>query len=256
MAGAKASREPARRAVLIDALGTLIGIEPPWQRLVDLLASRHEVTVSVERAVAALRAEMAYYRGHCQAAGDAGSLARLRAACAEVVAGELGGDVALLDRAALTRTLLDCLRFAAYPDAAPALGALRRARVSVVVVSNWDISLHEALASCGLDALVDGVICSAEVGFAKPAPEIFAAALARAGAGAERAVHVGDSYAEDVRGARAAGIDPVLLARPPGDGGLIGAEPPAAAGEVRTISSLAELCAGQPGPLRGPPLTP
>jgi putative hydrolase of the HAD superfamily len=241
MVRATSSEEPARRAILIDALGTLIGIEPPWQRFVDLLASRHAIPIDLDRAVAALRAEMAYYRGHCQAAGDAGSLAVLRAACADVVAGELGGEVAGLDRAALTQTLLDCLRFAAYADAAPTLGALRRTGVRVVVLSNWDISLHDALAGCGLDGLVDGVICSAEAGFAKPAPEIFHAALALAGVRPEQAVHVGDSYAEDVLGARAAGIEPVLLARPPGDGGLIGAESPAPAGDVPTISSLAEL---------------
>jgi len=244
MAGRRSSATPAERAILIDALGTLIGIEPPWQRLVDLLGVRHQITITLERAAAALRAEMAYYRQHCQAAGDAASLARLRAACAEVVAGELGGAVAGLDREDLTQTLLDSLRFAAYPDAVEALGALRRAGVRVVVLSNWDISLHDALAACGLDGLVDGVVCSAQAGFAKPAPEIFAAALRLAGVSADRAVHVGDSYAEDVLGARAAGIEPVLLSRPPGDGGLIGAEASGPTGDVLSIASLAELCAG------------
>jgi putative hydrolase of the HAD superfamily len=241
MAAATSEQQPARRAVLIDALGTLIGIEPPWQRLVDLLAARHEITVGRDRAVAALRAEMTYYRGHCHDAGDAASLALLRAACADVVAGELGGEVALLPRDALTQTLLDAIRFAAYPDAPPALDALRRAGSRVVVLSNWDVSLHDALAACGLDGRVDGVVCSAEIGFAKPAPEIFRAALALAGVAAQEAVHVGDSYAEDVLGARAAGIEPLLLVRPPGDAGLIGADPPAAAPGVATIASLAEL---------------
>jgi putative hydrolase of the HAD superfamily len=45
------------------------------------------------------------------------------------------------------------------------------------------------------------------------------------------AIHVGDTLDEDVAGARAAGIEPVLIRR--GDG------PPVSG--VRTISSLAEL---------------
>jgi putative hydrolase of the HAD superfamily len=238
------SGESSRRsAVLIDALGTLIGIEPPWQRLVDLLEVRHRIPVTLERASRALRAEMSYYRRHCQSARDAESLAELRAACAGVVAAELGGPTALLEPAVLTQTLLEALRFAAYPDAAPALRALRRGGARIVVLSNWDISLHDVLAEAGLDRLVDGVVCSALEGLAKPAPEIFEAALALAGVSADRAVHVGDSYAEDVLGARAAGIEPVLLVRPAGDGGLIGSEAAIAPVDVQIIHSLAELTA-------------
>jgi putative hydrolase of the HAD superfamily len=230
--------------VLLDALGTLVGIEPPWQRLVDLLEQRHGIEVTLAQAVASLRAEMAYYRSHCLGARDAASLARLREDCSEIVARSLGGQVAGLERSALTRTLLDALRFAAYPDAADALRRLRAAGARLVVLSNWDISLHDVLAQSGLTSLLDGVVCSAEQGVAKPAPEIFAAALALAGVPAGRAVHVGDSYAEDVLGARAAGIEPILLVRPAGDAGLLGGGESSPAQGVRTIRSLAELSAG------------
>ncbi|MEA2370231.1 MAG: putative hydrolase of the superfamily [Solirubrobacteraceae bacterium] len=229
------------RAVLLDALGTLIGIEPPWQPFVALLEERHAISITTEEALGALAAEMSYYRSHCLAAGDAASLADLRAACSDVVAAALGGPVARLERAALTRALLDALRFAAYPDVAPALAALRRRGVHLVVLSNWDISLHDALASSGLTGLLDGVVCSAEHGEAKPAPGIFAAAVELAGVPAGRAIHVGDSYEEDVLGARAAGIEPVLLSRRSGAGGLIGAQSSGPVPDVRTISSLAEL---------------
>jgi putative hydrolase of the HAD superfamily len=46
---------------------------------------------------------------------------------------------------------------------------------------------------------------------AKPDPRIFAPALAALGLAAERVAYVGDSVAIDVRGARAAGLEPVLL---------------------------------------------
>jgi putative hydrolase of the HAD superfamily len=104
--------------------------------------------------------------------------------------------------------------------------------------------LHDVLERLGLVALVDGIVTSAELGARKPAAEIFAHALALAGACAHRAVHVGDSLEEDVGGARAAGITPILLVRggPAAPPGRASAEDIAArGGEVRVIHSLREL---------------
>jgi putative hydrolase of the HAD superfamily len=101
------------------------------------------------------------------------------------------------------------------------LRALRARGVRLVVVSNWDVSLHERLDELGLAPLLDGAVASAELGAAKPDPAIFHHALAIAGVPAGRAWHAGDSPEADVAGARAAGLVPVLVARhgepaPPG----------------------------------------
>ena len=117
----------------------------------------------------------------------------------------------------LLDALLDSLRFFAYPDAGPALTALRDAGIARVVVSNWDWSLHERLAETGLAPLVDGALASAEVGSAKPDGAIFRAALDLAGARPQEAWHVGDTPEADVEGARAAGLRPILIARDGGD---------------------------------------
>jgi putative hydrolase of the HAD superfamily len=83
-----------------------------------------------------------------------------------------------------------------------------------VVVSNWDVSLHEMLRTTGLAALVDGAISSAEAGARKPAAEVFRRAVALApGAGAFPPLHAGDSLELDVAGALAAGLRAVLVAR-------------------------------------------
>ena len=93
---------------------------------------------------------------------------------------------------------------------------------AIVVVSNWDVSLHDVLERTRLRALVDAVVTSAEFGAAKPDPAIFAHALELAGGVPPGdAVHAGDSVHADVEGARAAGIAAVLVARdgaqaPPG----------------------------------------
>jgi len=81
------------------------------------------------------------------------------------------------------------------------------------VVSNWDVSLHVVLADVGLSPLLDGILTAAEAGSSKPAPAIFAQALRLAGVAPAEAIHVGDSVEEDVAGARAVGIEPVLVDR-------------------------------------------
>lgn len=227
---------PDRRAILLDALGTLLALEPPAPALRRRLADRLRIEVSEAQAQRAIAAEIDYYRAHLGEGRDEPSLAALRGRCAEILRAALPASDALSAASpqALTGVLLDSLRFTAYPDAVPALLAARASGVRVVVVSNWDVSLASVLAGLELSPLVDGVLTSAAAGARKPSAAIFTRALAIAGTAAARAVHVGDSVAEDVAGARGAGIEPILLRR---DGG------PGPEG-VRTISTLAELTTG------------
>ncbi len=214
------------RVVLLDALGTLVHFEPPAPLLRAELRARHGLEVSEETAKAAMKAEIAYYRAHLHEGRDAASLADLRRRAAGAMRPVLDTD------ADLTGALMAALRFRAYPDAAPALRELRVRGLGLVVVSNWDHSLHERLEETGLAPLVDGAVASAELGRAKPDRAIFEHALALAGADAGTALHAGDSPDEDVGGALAAGLRAVLVARD-------GAPPRAVA--VPVIRSLAEL---------------
>jgi putative hydrolase of the HAD superfamily len=219
--------------LLLDALGTLVALEPPAPLLRGELAARFGVEVSDAQAAAALAAEIAYYRGRLHEGRDVASLAALRSDCAEALrAGMRPSSVlAEVDTASLTQALLASLRFSAYPDAPGALAAARARGQTLVVVSNWDVSLTDVLDRAGLGPLLDRVLTAAEVGVGKPSSEIFTRALTLAGVSPHQAVHVGDSVEEDVAGARAAGIAPVLLRRDGRPG------PPG----VRTIVSLAEL---------------
>ena len=212
------------RALLIDAMGTLVALEPAVEPLRAELRARFGGTVSAMEAEAALAAEIAYYRANMGRGRDAASLAVLRRDCARALREALPPPLSVVDEAELTEGLLAALRFQAFPDAARALAAVRAAGVErVVVVSNWDASLAEVLERAGLGSCVDAVVTSAETGAAKPAPKIFAVALAAAGIAAAQAIHVGDSLTEDVAGARAAGVPAVLLDRD-GTGGPEGVE--------------------------------
>ena len=222
-------------AVLLDGLGTLVALEPPWPALVERLRDAYGVELSLADAERAFRAEIAYYRAHHQEGRDPGTLEDLRRRCAEVLRAHLSAQtVEALSIEQLTAAMLDALRFSAYPDAPATLTRLRALGLTLVVVSNWDVSLPAVLRDVGLEEVVDGVVTSAEVGHPKPTPEIFGAALALAGCTPECAVHVGDSLDQDVHGALAAGIRAVLLSRENAETAEL---PP----NVPSISSLAEL---------------
>ncbi len=97
------------------------------------------------------------------------------------------------------------------PGVPEALERLRAAGLRLSVVSNSDGSVETALAEQQLRHFFEAVHDSHWVGYEKPDPRIFQHALARAGVDAARTLHVGDLYAADVAGARAAGIHPLLL---------------------------------------------
>jgi putative hydrolase of the HAD superfamily len=196
---------PATRAVFLDALGTLVELEPPGDHLRRAIGDG----VPRERLVAAVRAEMSYYKEHSHEGRDAESLAQLRERSAAVLSEKLGRPVDVA-------TLMEAIRFRAFPDALPALDSLRGRGLTRVCVSNWDCALPQVLECTGLGGLLDGVVTSASAGVRKPDPAIFAPALELAGCDPEEALHVGDTPEEDVDAARAAGIRVLLVDR---DGG-------------------------------------
>jgi putative hydrolase of the HAD superfamily len=205
------------KAVLLDAMGTLLELEPPPPVLRSLLAGRFGITIALQDAEEAFAHEIEFYRSNMGEARDLAEVANLRARCAAVLRTALPQSDALraIDSATMTQTLLDALRFKPYADVYPLLTAARRQGIRVVVVSNWDASLSRLLADLWLAELLDGVVTSAEVGATKPDPEIFREALRVAEVEPGEAIHVGDSIDEDVAGATAAGIEPVLLRRRP-----------------------------------------
>jgi putative hydrolase of the HAD superfamily len=214
--------------ILLDALGTLVELQPPAPRLRALLAQRG-FEVDEQRAGAAFAAEIAYYLEHNLEGSDRARLDDLRDRCAEVMMASL--DLPGLDHATAREVMLGSLEFVAFGDVLPALSELADHRR--VVVSNWDCSLADWLRTAGLLEHVDAVVTSAEVGVAKPGGAIFEHALELAGAQPADAVHVGDSVENDVAGARAAGIRPVLVAR---DGSS-----PAGVEAIRSLTELPSL---------------
>ena len=103
--------------------------------------------------------------------------------------------------------------FALFPDATSTLAKLKEMGLATGVLSNLNEDLSPLVAELGVAGYLDVLVTSKEVGAEKPDPRMFQAALKRADVQPGEAVHVGDQYHSDVGGARAVGINAVLLDR-------------------------------------------
>ena len=226
--------------LLLDALGTLVRLEPPAPRLRTELAERFgDHGHRGGGGARALPAEIRFYRAHLDEGRDAASLQRLRRRCAEVLRTALPASERLAagrdrgaDRGPARRPTVHRLRRCPAGDRGGALtGAAGRRRLATGTSRCTRCSTGSSCARCSTASSPQP-----RSGPANRRPAVFERALALAGASAAEAVHVGDSVEEDVAGARAAGIEPILLSR---DGR------PAPPG-VRCIASLSELTALAP----------
>ncbi|MER3404774.1 MAG: hypothetical protein C4289_06095, partial [Chloroflexota bacterium] len=172
------------------------------------------------------------YRRTLRQAGVAGDLERAVAAMWEVW---LGGT------------------WEVYAEVPHVLGTLAERGHRLGIISNWTPTLEETCRRLGLARYCTVIVSSASAGYAKPHPRIFELALVHAGVCPEGAIHVGDRYDTDVIGARAVGMDAVLLNRSPapghrvhgalavpvGEGPMV--SPASRAPTVPTIHSLTDL---------------
>jgi len=165
---------------------------------------------------------------------------------------EVGAKVTFDDvRLMATETVSAWQRFVEVdPRAVPVLTTLK-VDLPVALVSNFDHPphVHDLLGREGLLDLFDTVVVSGEVGVKKPNPEIFSIPLERLELDPQHVAYIGDAP-EDVEGAVAAGLVPILLDRRSGsswaeaaDYGTAAETPQReqAARPAATISSLDEV---------------
>jgi putative hydrolase of the HAD superfamily len=149
----------------------------------------------------------------------------------QALLGQLGVAPEPALRAALYQTFQRMENWRLYPDAVPVLQELRQRGYGLGVVSNWEEWLEDLLLALDVHALFDFIVASGPFGRAKPDRSIFEHALRLANAAPSAAVHIGDSVRDDVAGARAAGLRPILIDRRGRHAGL----------DVERVGSLSEL---------------
>ncbi len=119
------------------------------------------------------------------------------------------------------------------PGAEECLARLKEVGLEIAICSNWGWDLKADLRPTGLARYIDTYVSSAEVGFRKPHPRIYRAALEASQSGAENAVFVGDNLRTDILGPENAGIRPIFLT----------SSPPASFGgeHAHSLAAVAEL---------------
>jgi putative hydrolase of the HAD superfamily len=209
------------RALIYDVGGTLLYPKPPIEELcayAEEVSGLHIPHEAFGKALPYLRHFMAE---HDQPLGSLWvSDNKLREAWAAYYAEAMRAiGVAATDEQMLAagRVMSDWYahpdRWSIFADVPAVLAEARRRGLIQGVVSDWGGDLLDILHGLDLSPFFDFVVSSAIVGYAKPSPEIFQHALARAGVGAHEALYVGDTYVLDVLGARAAGLHAALIDR-------------------------------------------
>jgi 2-haloacid dehalogenase len=160
------------RAVVIDAYGTLFDWSSAAERAQDQLGDRWREVAETWRTKQLqytwLRSLMGRHADFWKVTGDALDFAL-----------EAGGvsDASLRDR---LMALYE--RLGPYPDARPALEALRKRRLRLAILSNGSPRmLAGAAESAGLAPLLDEVLSVEEAGVYKPSPAVYRLAADRLG---------------------------------------------------------------------------
>jgi HAD superfamily hydrolase (TIGR01509 family) len=132
------------------------------------------------------------------------------------------------------------------PGAGEVLAGLARSR-RLAILSNWPLAatVDRYVEAAGWGPLFTAVVVSQRVGTIKPHPAIFAAARAALGDPEPASIlHVGDDWAADVEGARAAGWRAAYVRTRPEDSPLPGSAWDPSRPPDLDLPSLAGLAAG------------
>ena len=104
-------------------------------------------------------------------------------------------------------------KYRVFDDVMPALAALEANGIARAVISNADADVTNFCLHLGFAKHMDLIVTSALVGWEKPDPRTFFAALDPLGIAPEQAIHIGDQALSDVVGARGVGMAAALIDR-------------------------------------------
>jgi REG-2-like HAD superfamily hydrolase len=209
----------ATRAVLYDAGRTLVRPRPEAPEIWDFLAAQLGIELARERKLPDV-GHFYYARLGEDGLGAYDSDARARSFWSNYYAQALidaGVDLPREQLMSAGDALYDWYQrpeqWQPYPEVLETLTRAHERGLIQGVISDWGTDLIPILHAHDVTRHLDFVVASASVGTAKPHPDIFRFALARAELQPDEVLYVGDSYVSDVLGARAVGIRPVLIDR-------------------------------------------
>jgi putative hydrolase of the HAD superfamily len=195
------------RAVVFDAVGTLVHPEPSAAQAYALVGKRYGSRLAageiVDRFRTAFQREEAWDRDHGWQTNEVREVRRWQTIVANVL-----DDVT--DSAACFR---DLFAHFARPDAwrcgtdvEAVLAHLERDGQILALASNYDRRLYPVQAGMPELRPIQQILISSEIGWRKPAREFFLAVCQRLRLPPEQVLHVGDDPVNDVAGAQAVGL--------------------------------------------------
>ncbi|MFP4013113.1 MAG: HAD-IA family hydrolase [Chitinispirillaceae bacterium] len=206
----------SKKAVFFDAAGTLFHPYPSVGDIYASIAAKHGMKVEVQNV------GKAFYEEHSkrerdnplEASGGVEDEKRWWKELVEVIFSKLCG---LNDFDAFFEELFSYFTTAqawrVYPDVRPTLEELGNRNIVTGVIANWDSRLFSVCRNLDLEKYFQFIFASSVAGSAKPSAEIFNQAVRRSEIALEQSIHVGDSVENDFKGARAAGMDVLIIDR-------------------------------------------
>jgi putative hydrolase of the HAD superfamily len=197
-------------AVLLDAGGVLLDLDYRYLRRLIETSERSVSEQDLSRLEAIARKEI---HQHVQ---EGGRVSEAWRDYFHIILGRTGVPV---DRQG---TIIDTLweahqKFGLWTvaiDGGPeTVAELKRRGYRIGVVSNAEGRVEQDLEAAGYRGLLEAVVDSHVVGVEKPDPAIFEIAMERLGINRNHTIYLGDLPSVDVKGARAAGVTPILLDR-------------------------------------------
>jgi HAD superfamily hydrolase (TIGR01549 family) len=206
------------KAVFFDFYNTLVNYDPPREELEARALKDLGIDVSPEAFRRPLViADEFIYREHARSPIGKRSKEEKIALYSQyhgIILKEAGIDASpQLIAGVLGKLLKLDLKLVLFDDVIPALTHLKGLGLILGLISNVDRDITPLCQELGLSAMLQVVVTSQGVGFNKPQPGIFLAALGRAGVRSSEAIYVGDQYQIDVVGANEAGMLGILLDR-------------------------------------------
>lgn len=191
-------------AVCFDLYGTLVdeissGLDAIMERIADTLGLPLDELVYFWQFESRHDRDIGRYRTDVEA---------LSAACEAL--GVTASPDRLTEAAGLRQAFMSSC-FIPRPDAKFTLAAIRSAGLATALVSNCSAGTPERWKRCELGGMIDHLLFSNEVGILKPDPAIYHLALERLGVSADRCLYVGDGSSNELDGAAAVGMSPLLL---------------------------------------------
>ena len=197
------------RAVLFDAVGTLIHADPP------VIEAYHEAGrrcgSALSRSEIAARFAAAFRRHHAaQHSSEQAEQTRWRRVVADVFT-DVDDTGPLFDE--LWSHFADHRHWAVYDDVKEAWTALRSSGYRVGVASNFDQRLPDMAQGLAPLDEAEAIFVSSQLGFAKPHGEFFRGIEAALSLSPPQLLLVGDDPEKDWHGAKAAGWHALLIDR-------------------------------------------